>query len=277
LPSYTTMGYRNFNGELVNKINGLDYIHVNHLVAGIEFRPSNNSQVTVEGFFKRYTDYPFSVRDSVSIASKGADYGVYGDEEVLSVSKGNAYGLEILGRVKEYKGINAVITYTFVRSEFTNKKGEYIPSSWDNRHLLTITTTMTFKRNWDLGLKWRYIGGAPYSPWDMEKSAIKTAWDAQGIGYLDYSKFNKERLKAFHQLDLRVDKSWYYNKWSLMLYFDIQNAYNFKADQQDYLVREEDGSGKPLTDPNDPNKYVLKTLKNTSGTVLPTLGIMIEF
>jgi len=277
LPSYTTMGYRNFNGELVNKINGLDYIHVNHLVAGIEFRPSNNSQVTVEGFFKRYTDYPFSVRDSVSIASKGADYGVYGDEEVLSVSKGNAYGLEILGRVKEYKGINAVITYTFVRSEFTNKKGEYIPSSWDNRHLLTITTTMTFKRNWDLGLKWRYIGGAPYSPWDMEKSAIKTAWDAQGIGYLDYSKFNKERLKAFHQLDLRVDKSWYYNKWSLMLYFDIQNAYNFKADQQDYLVRVEDGNGKPITDLNDPNKFVLKTLKNTSGTVLPTLGIMIEF
>jgi len=64
----------------------------------------------------------------------------------------------------------------------------------------------------------------------MEKSAIKTAWDAQGIGYLDYSKFNKERLKAFHQLDLRVDKSWYYNKWSLMLYFDIQNVYNFNAD-----------------------------------------------
>ena len=62
-----------------------------------------------------------------------------------------------------------------------------------------------------------------------------------------------------------------------MLYFDIQNAYNFKADQQDYLVRAEDGNGTPLTDPNDPNKYLLKTIKNTSGTVLPTLGIMIEF
>ena len=277
LPSYTTLGYRNFNGALVNKINGLNYIHVNHLVAGIEFRPSNNSQVTVEGFYKRYSDYPFSTKDSVSLASKGADYGVYGDEEVLSISKGNAYGLEILGRVKEYKGINAVITYTFVRSEFTDKNGEFIPSSWDNRHLLTVTATRTFKKNWDMGLKWRYIGGAPYTPWDMQQSAIKTAWDAQGIGYLDYSKFNKERLNAFHQLDLRVDKSWYFNKWSLMLYFDIQNAYNFKAEQQDYLLRAEDANGAPLTDPNDPNKYLLKTLKNSSGTVLPTLGIMIEF
>jgi hypothetical protein len=143
--------------------------------------------------------------------------------------------------------------------------------------LLTITATRSFKKNWDLGLKWRYLGGAPYTPWDLKRSAIKTAWDAQGIGYLDYSRFNRERLNAFHQLDLRVDKSWYYNKWSLMLYFDVQNAYNFKSDQQDYLVRAEDGNGKPLTDPNDPNKYLLKTLKNTSGTVLPTLGIMIEF
>jgi len=277
LPSYTTLGYSDVNGMLVNKNNGIKYIEVNHLVAGIEFRPSDNSQVTVEGFFKKYTDYPFSVNDSVSLASKGAGYGVYGDEAVSSVSKGNAYGVEFLGRLKEFKGINATITYTFVRSEFTDKKGEYIPSSWDNRHLLTITATRSFKKNWDLGLKWRYLGGAPYTPWDLERSAIKTAWDAQGIGYLDYSRFNKERLGAFHQLDLRVDKSWYYNKWSLMLYFDVQNAYNFKSDQQDYLVRAEDGNGKPLTDPTDPNKYLLKTLKNTSGTVLPTLGIMIEF
>jgi outer membrane receptor for ferrienterochelin and colicin len=277
LPSYTTLGYRDINGGLVNRENGVKYIQVNHLVAGIEFRPSDNSQVTVEGFYKKYTDYPFSVNDSVSLASKGAGYGVYGDEAVTSTSKGNAYGVEILGRIKEYKGINAVITYTFVRSEFTDKNGVYIPSSWDNRHLLTITATRSFKKNWELGLKWRYLGGAPYTPWDMARSAIKTAWDAQGIGYLDYSKFNRERLNAFHQLDLRVDKSWYYNKWSLMLYFDVQNAYNFKADQQDYLVRAEDGSGNPLTDPTDPNKYLLRTLKNTAGTVLPTLGIMIEF
>jgi len=277
LPSYTTLGYRDFNGSLVNKINGLNYIHVNHMVAGIEFRPSDNSQVTVEGFYKRYIDYPFSVKDSVSLASKGADYGVYGDEEVRSVSKGNAYGMEILGRLKKYKGISAVITYTFVRSEFTDKNGTYIPSSWDNRHLLTLTATRNFKKNWDAGLKWRYIGGAPYTPWDIERSAIKSAWNAQGIGYLDYSRFNKERLGSFHQLDLRVDKSYYYNNWSLMLYCDVQNVYNFKADQQDYLVREEDRNGAPLTDPDNPDKYLLKTLKSRGGTVLPTIGIMIEF
>ena len=277
LPSYTTLGFTDYSKQLVNKNNGLTYIQVNHLVAGIEFRPSDNSQITVEGFYKRYNHYPFSVNDSVSLASKGADYDVYGAEAVTSVSKGNAYGMEILGRLKKYKGLSAVVTYTFVRSEFTDKKGEYIPSSWDNRHLLTITATRNFKKNWDLGLRWRYIGGAPYTPWDLNRSALKAAWDAKGMGYLDYSRFNKERLSAFHQLDLRVDKSWYYNNWSLMLYFDIQNAYNFKADSRDLLVRVEDAEGNPLTDPSNPNKYVLKTVESNLSTVIPTFGIMIEF
>ena len=277
LPSYTTLGYRDANNTLVNKNNGIKYIDVDHFVGGLEFRPANNSQITVEGFYKRYSNYPFSIRDSVSLASKGADYGVYGDEAVLPASQGRAYGLEILGRIKEFKGITGVVTYTFVRSEFTNKSGVYIPSSWDNRHLLTLTATRNFKRNWDLGLRWRYVGGAPYTPWDAERSAIKSAWDAQGIGYLNYAKFNQNRLGAFHQLDLRIDKSWYYNKWSLMLYFDVQNAYNYQSKTQPELIRTVDANGAPVTDPNDPNKYVLKTLNATYGTVLPTLGIMIEF
>ncbi len=62
-----------------------------------------------------------------------------------------------------------------------------------------------------------------------------------------------------------------------MLYFDVQNAYNFKSEQQALLVRSEDANGAPITDPSDPNKYLLKNLKNTYGTVLPTIGIMVEF
>jgi hypothetical protein len=62
-----------------------------------------------------------------------------------------------------------------------------------------------------------------------------------------------------------------------MLYFDIQNAYNFKADSRDLLVRVEDAEGNPLTDPSNPNKYVLKTVESNLSTVIPTFGIMIEF
>ncbi|MCE1199153.1 MAG: TonB-dependent receptor, partial [Marinilabiliales bacterium] len=220
---------------------------------------------------------PFSKKDSVSLASKGADFGVFGDEEVTSVSKGRAYGLEMLARFKDLAGFKGALTYTFVKSEFTDKKGDFVPSAWDNRHLFTVTATRSFKRNWDLGFKWRYIGGAPYTPWDLAQSSMKSAWDAQGKGYPDYSKYNTLRLSAFQQLDLRIDKGYYYRNWSLMFYLDIQNAYNFKAQLPPDLVLQTGTDGKPLTDPQDASRYLLKTIASTSGTVLPTLGIMIEF
>jgi hypothetical protein len=277
LPPYTALGYSNPAGVLINKQNDLKYITADHLVAGVEVLTSENVQFTVEGFYKKYSHYPFSVRDSVPLSSKSADYGIFGDEELVSTSTGRAYGVEVLGRLKEFKKINLVFSYTYVRSEFRGLNSGWIPSSWDNKSLFSLTATRKFSRNWDIGLKWRFVGGAPYTPYDIEKSSLKAAWDIQGQGYLDYSKFNSLRLKAFHQLDLRIDKQYFFTSWSLMLYADIQNVYDFKADQPPILIRESDLNKIPVTDPSDPLKYSLKYIKNVSGTVLPTIGIIMEF
>lgn len=277
LPPYTAMGYSDLSGVFINKQNKLKYISADHLVAGLELIPSENMQYTVEGFYKNYSRYPFSVRDAVPLSSKSAEYGIFGDEELISISKGRAYGFEILGRLKEFRKINLVFSYTYVRSEFRGPGSKWISSSWDNKNLFSLTATKNFLQNWDIGLKWRFVGGAPYTPYDLEKSSIKAAWDLQGQGYPDYSKFNTLRLKAFHQLDLRFDKEYFFAGWSLMLYADIQNVYDFKADQPPLLIRESDDNKLPVTDPDNPANYSLKYIINQSGTVLPTIGIIIEF
>jgi len=277
LPPYTALGYSNGSGIFVNKQNNVKYMEADHVVAGLELVPMENIQVTLEGFYKSYLQYPFSVRDSVPLSSKSADYGIFGDEELTSTSNGRAYGLELLVRLKEYKKINLVFSYTYVRSEFRGLDLRMIPSSWDNKHLLNLTATRKFNHNWEIGTKWRFVGGAPYTPFDLEKSSYKTAWDLQGQGYPDYSKFNSLRLKAFHQLDIRIDKQYFFTGWSLMLYADVQNVYNFKANQPALLIRESDTNAMPVTDPSDPLKYSLKYLNNETGTVLPTIGIIMEF
>jgi hypothetical protein len=276
LPPYTALGYTNPQGELANK-ESLSYIAADHIVAGLELIPVENIQVSLEGFYKKYSGYPFSVRDSVPLSSKSADYGIFGDEELVSTATGRAYGFELLGRVKEFKNLNMVFSYTFVRSEFMGLNSQMIPSSWDNKHLFNITATRRFKSNWDIGMKFRFVGGAPYTPYDFEKSSYKIAWDINGQGYLDYSKFNTLRLSGFHQLDLRVDKQYFFTGWSLMLYADVQNVYNFQADQPPLLLTESDSNGDPVTDPENPLKYKLKYVDNTIGTVLPTIGIIVEF
>jgi hypothetical protein len=277
LPPYTALGYSDLSGTFINRENNLRYMAVDHLVTGLELLPSENIQVTLEGFYKNYSKYPFSVMDSVPLSSKSADYGIFGDEELTSTSRGRAYGIELLGRLKEFNNTNLVLSYTYVRSEFRDLDLTMIPSSWDNKHLFNLTATRRLNRNWDIGIKWRFVGGAPYSPYDYEKSSYKEAWDLKGQGYLDYSRFNSMRLKAFHQLDLRVDKQYFYKGWSLMLYVDIQNVYNHKADQPAILIRETDSNGLPVTDPLNPLKYSLKYVDSEAGTVLPTIGVIIEF
>lgn len=274
LPAYTTLGYQQ-NNEFVNK-DKLKYISVDHFIGGLEFKPATAVQFSLEGFFKNYRDYPFSVNDQISLANKGADYGVIGDEEVTSTSKGRAYGGEFQARVSSAKGYNLNLSYTLVRSEFQDGNNRYIVSVWDSKHILSMTGSAALKRGWQVGTRFRFVGGLPYTPWDLDRSSLISAWNLTGGPYFDNSKLNANRFGVFHQLDVRVDKAYYLKKMTLKFYLDIQNLYNFQSQSTDIILREKDASGNFLTADND-TRYVLRSVKNPSGTVLPTIGIQVEF
>jgi hypothetical protein len=137
--------------------------------------------------------------------------------------------------------------------------------------LLTLTGNYQFPRNWALGLKFRAIGGSPYTPYDLAKSSLKAAWDAQNRPYLDYALYNTQRLATFTELDLRVDKTYYFRNWMFGFYFDVQNALGTTYREAPVLY----STG--ITNPTDPSRYVMKSLQPTSGTILPSIGIMVEF
>jgi len=275
LPAYTTLGYQE-NNEFVNKNNRLKYISVDHYIGGLEFKPATAVQFSVEGFFKNYQDYPFSVNDQISLANKGADYGVIGDEEVTSTSRGRAYGGEFQARISSAKGYNLNLSYTLVRSEFQDGNNQYIVSAWDSKHILSMTGSAALKRGWQIGTRFRFVGGLPYTPWDLNRSSLIEAWNLSGGPYLDNSKLNSNRFGVFHQLDVRVDKAYYLKKMTLKVYLDIQNLYNFQAQSTDIVLRETDANGNFLTADNG-TRYVLRSVKNPSGTVLPTIGVQVEF
>ncbi len=274
-PAYTTLGFRDNVGDLMNEENAT-YIGVTQYTAGIEHRFSESILLSVEGFRKNYFQYPIDMLTGSSLANQGADYSsISGAATVIFTGKGHATGFELLNRVN-LDMFTLLAAYTYVRSLFTDLKGNYIASSWDSKHLITLTGYRDFKKNWRLGLKWRFVGGLPYTPYDLQTSAIIEAWDAKGQPYLNYNELNTLRFRSFHQLDIRVDKNIFFDKWALMIYLDIQNIYNFKVAGQDYIVREKnpDGSFKTV---NNNTEYVLKSVPNESGTVLPSIGIMVKF
>lgn len=276
-PAYTVLGFRDSTNTLVNRDNKVGYITSDHLVAGIEYNSSSNAKLSVEGFYKLYDNYPFLLTDSISLANLGGDFGVIGNEPAVSTSQGRSYGVEFLAQQKLYKGFYGIIAYTLVRSEFKGRDGEYAPSAWDNQHIVSLTGGKKFKKNWEVGAKWRFLGGTPYTPIDVALSSRKDVWELNGSGLLDYTRLNTERLPAAHQLDLRIDKKYFFKKWSLNLYFDIQNAYGFTAQLAKNLDVVRDDNGVPLTDPNDPSRYQTRLIDNTTGTTIPSIGVIVDW
>lgn len=277
LPAYTVMGFRDNNGFLVNKENDISHISSDHVVTGIEFKPTNYSKISLEGFYKKYSDYPFLLNDEISLANLGGDFGVIGNEPANSTSKGRSYGVELLLQQKLSSTVYGLISYTWVTSEFQDKNNIYVPSSWDNGHILNIVAGKKLAKDWEIGAKFRLLGGGPYTPFDIELSSQKEIWDVTQRGINDWDLLNSERTGLLHQMDVRVDKKWYFNKWWLNAYLDIQNIYNSETDVPPYLDVRRDSQGNPIENPINPNAYDTYLIDDSSGNVLPSIGIMVGF
>ena len=275
-PAYTTLGFRNSAGDLVNQNENLRYTISNQAIAGFEYRPMDNVKITAEGFYKQYEYYPVSVADGLSIASKGTNFGQIGDEQIVSTGKGRAYGVEVLAKLMEMKKFNLTATYTLFRSEFTDAGGvNYYRSSWDTKQLFNLIASYKLPKDWNVAIRWRFVGGAPYTPIDSA-SYNRAAWSITKQAYLNYKKFNTLSLPDAHQLDIRIDKEFYFKKWVLNLYTDIQNVYNFKT-QSAPIYTNLDTNGNVIPDANgDPTKQGLRTFDSFGGTILPTIGIIIK-
>jgi hypothetical protein len=278
LPIYTVLGFQQ-EGQLVNKDN--EYIRSDHLVAGLEFIPAPQTRFTLEAFNKKYSNYPISSFTGISLANLGGDFGAIGNENVMSIGEGRSYGLEFFFQQKLSKNIFGVFSYTLFKSEFSGLDGQFVSSAWDTRHIISTQLGRKFKKGWEMGLKWLYQGGAPVTPFDLEAS--QRNYGVLGIGTLDYSRLNSERLPSFSRFDFRLDKKWNYKKWTLDVYMDVQNAFvqSNPAFPQYTFQRNDSNTGFANTNgqallPDGSNAIPL-ILNNNDPQVTPSIGFVVEF
>lgn len=279
IPTYTTLGYRNAGSDLSNR--SLDYIQSDHYVLGTQWLPTTGLRITVEGFYKDYSNYPVSLINGISLANQGQEFGAVGNEEVTSIGSGQTYGFEVFLQQKLVKNIFYVFSYSHVRSLFSGQDGELIPSAWDSKHLLSTTFGWNFGKNWKLGLKYRFSGGVPYTPFDLVAS--QQAYAFSGNGVLDFQNVNSERLRFFNQLDFRLDKIVNLKKVSFNFYVDIQNILGFDQETPPFYTfkRNEDNTGFATTDgqplQSSGSNAIPVLIANDQSTVTPTIGVIFEF
>jgi hypothetical protein len=279
MASNTILGYRDNNNSLVNQYT--PYIKNTHYVVGFEYLPKSTTRFTLEGFYKKYDNVPITLRDGINLNNLGADFGVVGNEAITGKGIGESYGIELFAQQKLTKRFFGIFSYTFFYSRFSNLDGNLKASAWDNRHLVNFTFGYKFKRNWELGVKYRYQGGVPYTPFDM--AASQQNFLTQGQGLLDYSQFNNLRLGALSSSDLRIDKKWNYKKTTLDLFLDITNwwaakqvAYPRYSFERDLTTQEfKTTDGQPIK--ADGSNGIPIILFNYDGNIIPTIGFIVEF
>lgn len=171
-------------------------------------------EAELTGFYKyvfdRSTPSTNLIRDPVSGDLRLENFANHGT--------GQIFGMELLVRKALTKRLFGWVSYTLMKSLIQAKPGaEYRPYSFDQPHILTMLAVYKLPRGWQVGGRFRLVSGNPSVAY-FDSAFVQDGYEPW---------FGRdERLPAFHQLDLRVDKRFTYKRLMVNVYLDIINVYN---------------------------------------------------
>jgi len=183
---------------------GLSSNRAIHYSLGVERELTKHVEVSLEGFYRDL--------DNLVV------------QRVGNVGTGRAAGLETLIRYKPDDRFFGFFAYTLsrsVRKDGPNEEERIFP--FDQTHILTALGSYRLGDGWEFGARYRLISGSLRTP------QLYGFYDLNVGAYLPLQGYppNSERNPLFHQLDIRLDKTWYLkNGAKLGFYVDILNVYN---------------------------------------------------
>ncbi len=146
--------------------------------------------------------------------------------------------------------------------------GNYLPSVWDSRNLISFSGGYKLKKNWEISARWRFSGKTPYVPVNINASLI-----AYPEIILDYQRLGTVKLNTFNQADIRFDKKWNFKKLSFNLYFQIENFLVQSIPFPEEYGLNRDRNGLII----EPLSLVELSREDRSNTPIPSIGFVIDF
>ena len=194
-----------------------------HVSLGGEYKPRPWITLETTGFYKKL-DNLVSGTDA-TVVENGVTRPLIYDND----GEGRVFGLEVVARHDFTNNFSGWLAYTLSRSTRRDSGAtEDRLFDFDQTHILTMVASYVLPRNWQIGGRFRLVSGNPITP---VAGAVYNASVDRYEPY--YGEVNSDRLPMFHQLDLRIDKRWIYQRWMLNVYLDIQNVYN-RANVEEY-------------------------------------------
>ncbi len=254
---------------VVNPVNErLKALRNSMAVLGWDYLIRDDFRLSLEGYYKKYDHLPTGTlagkTDYIVLTNTGTGFGGREDEfqsfgyfPMVSAATGKAYGAELLLQ-KKFSEIPCygLVSFSYGRSEYTAGNGRRYPGQFDQRFIFNLTGGYKFNSKWEVSGKFRYFTGIPYTPVYLPSQNPVNQGFIQNLP----EEYLAKRLNPAHHLDLRVDRYFNFQSWTMILFLDIQNIYNFRL---------------PIQPSYDFwNNEIVRT--NSIG-ILPSIGFSAEF
>lgn len=193
-----------------------------HVGVGLEYMLQPDTRLTLEAYDKEYDRLPLSPSDpNRSVVDDGLfneRFTTYAD--LKAVGKAYTRGVELMLQKKMAKDIYGLVSASYFRSRYRDFTGTWRNRVYDNRIIFSVIGGYRPGQEWEFSVRWTYAGGRPYTPFDQEAST------EYNIGIIDQSQINADRYPAYHALNLRADRKFYFASHLLDIYLSVWNAYN---------------------------------------------------
>lgn len=227
-----------------------------HFIIGFSHLLTENTKLTIEAYRKNYKDFPIDPEQPKDfLFDQVVTNGLFTNHNGL-ISGGEAYanGVEIMVQKKLAEDFYGMASASYSRVKYKDLDGTWRNRIYDNQFNFAVEGGYKPNSEWEFSMRWIYSGGAPYTPFNLEKST------AANKGIIDLSRINGSRLPDYHSLNLRVDKRFYFDNTNLVVFLSVWNVYN-----------RENVSGYSW------NEVKNKPGKDTGWSTLPILGVEYEF
>ena len=145
----------------------------------------------------------------------------------LPAGRSSTTGVEVMLRHHLTARLFGWVAYTWMRSTTTwtwpEKPPLRVPDDFDQRHNLVMLVGYKLPRRWSIAARFRLVTGLPYTPYN---GSIDGADWFPGPYTPFFGPPNSARMPVFHQLDLRVDRTWILHRCIVAAYLDVMNIYN---------------------------------------------------
>jgi len=184
--------------------------HALHASAGVEQKVTDALSISAEAFAKWI--------DGVVARTPGGRPPFFENSQ-----QGRVFGGELLVRVRPRGRFFGFLSYTLMRSERRDPGQAWRLFERDQPHIVNAVAVYRLGRGWEAGASVRYTSGTPYTP------VIGSTYEATSDVYSPrLGRPMSARNPAFSRIDLRLQKTWTFGRWSLAAYLDVQNVLNAK-------------------------------------------------